>query len=422
MPGEPDAAPRSGPRRLVTPVRLLACLAVAATAATVLAVGVAPDAPASPPTLKSDASWRTGTPALPAVGSQDVAADLGRLTIGTDGRWTDMLRYALVDLRQLGAANGAVAAGAAPHWAYTWPRDAAFAVAADVALGQPGRALRTLGFLQRMQRPDGGFEARYKLDGSGVPDARPAQTDGAGWALWALGRVARSTTAADAAAHLSAVQPLLDRATAFALAQTSNGRRLPEPTPDYWEVRETSTTLGTAAALLAGLRGSVEAYTAIGDGQTAARVQAAADRFAGVVARTFGAGGYQRYAGWGGHDAATCLLLPPFTPATTPAALAAWRGYAAGALRPAGGLAPGASWKRDGVSWTPETALVAWTAAASGDRATAVRLLDWLDAHRTTWGSLPEKVLADGSPAGPAPLGWTAALAVLTVAELQRAG
>jgi GH15 family glucan-1,4-alpha-glucosidase len=57
----------------------------------------------------------------------------------------------------------------------------------------------------------------------------------------------------------------------------------------------------------------------------------------------------------------------------------------------------------------------------SGRPQVATRWLDWLDAHRTRWGSLPEKVLADGAPAGPAPLAWTAALVVLTAAELDSA-
>ena len=94
--------------------------------------------------------------------------------------------------------------------------------------------------------------------------------------------------------------------------------------------------------------------------------------------------------------------------------------YVEQAGRPAGGLAPGVAWKSDGVSWTPETALVAYTAAASGDPATAARWSDWLVAHAAAWGSLPEKVLPDGTPAGPAPLAWTAALLVLTEHELAR--
>ena len=54
----------------------------------------------------------------------------------------------------------------------------------------------------------------------------------------------------------------------------------------------------------------------------------------------------------------------------------------------------------------------------SGRPQLAAHWMDWLSAHRTPWGSLPEKVLATGAPAGPAPLAWTAALVVLTAAEL----
>ena len=42
-------------------------------------------------------------------------------------------------------------------------------------------------------------------------------------------------------------------AFAFALAQTEAGKRLPEVSPDYWEVSERRVTLGTAAPLAAGL-------------------------------------------------------------------------------------------------------------------------------------------------------------------------
>lgn len=88
--------------------------------------------------------------------------------------------------------------------------------------------------------------------------------------------------------------------------------------------------------------------------------------------------------------------------------------------RPAGGYAPGEGWKQDGISWTPETALLALAAASSGDTATAEQLLDWLGNHRTAAGSFPEKVLHDGSSAAVAPLSWTAATVVLTVASLRR--
>jgi GH15 family glucan-1,4-alpha-glucosidase len=72
----------------------------------------------------------------------------------------------------------------------------------------------------------------------------------------------------------------------------------------------------------------------------------------------------------------------------------------------------------DGNSWTPETALVAYTAAASGHRDLAGHWLTWLSTHRTAYGSLPEKVTRSGRPAGPAPLLWSAALVLLTLCEL----
>ena len=112
------------------------------------------------------------------------------------------------------------------------------------------------------------------------------------------------------------------------------------------------------------------------------------------------------------------MLLPPFAYSADPAVIGAVHRYARQAIRPAGGLAPGVGWKSDGVSWTPETALVAYTAAASGDLTTATRWRDWLAGQAKDWGSLPEKVLPDGKPAGPAPLAWTAALFILTEAEL----
>ena len=60
------------------------------------------------------------------------------------------------------------------------------------------------------------------------------------------------------------------------------------------------------------------------------------------------------------------MLMPPFAAVGDGAAERAWERYPVLALRAAGGLAPGVEWKRDGVSWTPETAMVAYTAAASG--------------------------------------------------------
>jgi glucoamylase len=405
------------------------------------------------PRLLTSASWRgpsgpdpgTGVVSRPHPASADEtelsAAQQAWLEAGTvpGPRWRSMNRWALVDLRQLTRANGAMSAGAAPFWSYAWPRDMAFGASALARTGHLTEAWSMVAFLGRVQEQDGGFEARYLIDGSGPPDDRPAQADGAGWALWATSQVLAATAdPGRRAEELARSRPMIDRCVANLLRQTDSGTRLPEPSPDYWEVRESQVTLGLVGPMLAGLRSAATLYRATPDGTRAdptqarpgraergqggrtlpEKTEAVADRFEAVVHATFGPGGYQRYRDHGGPDASVTFLMPPFTAVPQPGVVKAWLAYQQEARRPAGGLAPGAGWHQDGVSWTPEIGLVAYTAAASGHRRIATHWLDWLDQHRAPWGSLPEKVLADGSPAGPAPLSWTSANALLASAEL----
>jgi hypothetical protein len=162
-------------------------------------------------------------------------------------------------------------------------------------------------------------------------------------------------------------------------------------------------------------------YDAAGQAGQARRSGAAAARLGDLVRERFG-DRYERFGSGrlgGGMDAAVTFLMPPFAPSPSAQVVDAWLRYQTVALRPAGGLAPGSRWKQDGISWTPETALVAYTAATSGHTELAEHWMDWLSAHRTGWGSIPEKVLADGTPAGPAPLAWSASLVILTAAGLE---
>ncbi|MBB2901161.1 GH15 family glucan-1,4-alpha-glucosidase [Kineococcus radiotolerans] len=369
------------------------------------------------PRLLNDASWHA------ADDGADAAWLAEGVVPGAGGPYEAMVRQGLLDLRALTAASGAVAAGPAPSWRYAWPRDSAFAAVALARTAHPGDADRVLGFLTDVQLDDGGFEARYLLDGGGTPDGRRRQDDGAGWALWALREVLDADPSpASARARAEGVRALLEAATEFVLDRTGGGEELPEPSPDYWERRETRLTLGTAAPLVAGLRAAAAVHSRLGERSRALAVGRAADRLRALVRERFAPSGFARYADLdeppGGVDAAVAFLLPPFAARAEPDVLAALDRYQVQARRPAGGLAPGAGWRRDGVSWTPETAVVAHVAACSGRTGQARAWLDWLDAHRTSWGSIPEKVLADGSPAGPAPLGWSAAAAVLAVAAL----
>lgn len=335
---------------------------------------------------------------------------------GAGTRWEDMARWALVDIRSFTAPNGAVAAGPGGLWAYFWPRDGSFVAVALARAGHRAEAAQVLDRLARLDfDPAVGFQARYRLDGTPLTD-RARQSDGCGWVLWAV----REARRASPAAVPPTAEELRDRCVRTLRRLVDDGHRLPPPSPDYWEVPVDRTSLGSVAPMLAGLRAAAADYHATGHQTQGLAAGLAAENLAQVVSRRLGPG-YERFGDDGGLDAAVTMLFPPFAPAEDvgPALRAAWRSYQRVALEPAGGLAPGADWGRhDGNSWTPETALVALTAAACGRRGEAARWLDWLGAHRTAYGSLPEKVTRTGRPGGPAPLLWTAALVLLTLEEL----
>jgi GH15 family glucan-1,4-alpha-glucosidase len=337
---------------------------------------------------------------------------------GAGGPYADMVADALLDLRTLVLDDGASVAAWTPHWRYVWPRDASFVAVALARTGHVEDALAVLGFLEGVQGRDGSFQARYLPDGTGVPDDRAAQTDGTGWVLWAAGEVVSAAAPADRPATAERLRTLVERSTAHAAALVEDDG-LPAASPDYWEVPEDELTLGTVAPVLAGLEAADDVLLLLGEDEDAAAAQEAAGRTRAAVERTFGDGtAYGRYADGKVADAASAFVLPPFQPTALDGAVEGWQASAATMTRPAGGLAPGAGWKQDGISWTPQTSLYAMVAAENGFTAQARDRLDWLDAHRTSMGALPEKVLADGSPAAVAPLAWTAACVVLAADAL----
>ena len=340
---------------------------------------------------------------------------------GNGTRWESMARWALVDIRSFLSPNGTVAAGPGGPWKKFWPRDGSFAA---VALSRSGHHQEAALILDRLARlefdPVVGFQARYRLDGSPLTD-RPRQSDGCGWVLWAIAEVRAENPAGVPATAAG----LRDRCVRTLRTLVDAGNRLPTPSPDYWELPVDRTSLGTVAPMVAGLAAASDDYRATGQAAQSVAVGRVASRLDRVVAQSFGPD-YERFGSKGGVDAAVAMLLPPFqrSDGGVPVDRAvhdAWLRYQRKALQPAGGLAPGAAWSAgDGASWTPETALVALTAAATARDETAQRWLDWLDVHRTAYGSLPEKVTRTGRPAGPAPLVWTAALTLLTLEELDQ--
>lgn len=392
-------------------------------------VGVGVDGQVGPVTRREQLLPASRVLAGTPDGSRELAAERAWLASGTVPRVAElrdstMVRDALLDLRTLGLPSGVPVAGWHPAYRYVWPRDAALAAAALARTGHLTEAETVLDFLQRVQPPSGVFAARYRRDGGGVPDDRAPQLDGVGWALWATAAVADELPKSQRAPFVDRYRTLLDRSSAAALAAVENADGLPGPSSDYWERRETRLTLATAALVRAGLQAAGPLYESAvdADARTQGRLTAAAaDRLGSSITSGFAADGYPRYRGGSARstDLGAAFLLPPLANDTDPAVLAAWRRGGTGMLRPAGGLAPGGSWPDDGVSWTTATSSYALTAAAVGDRPTAVAWLRWLDAHRTAAGSVPEKVLADGSPASVAPLAWSAAAVVLAAADLQ---
>jgi GH15 family glucan-1,4-alpha-glucosidase len=213
-------------------------------------------------------------------------------------------------------------------------------------------------------------------------------------------------------------EPLLRRSTDRLLAETVDGG-LGTASSDYWERKETAVTLETALARLAGLQAAGRCWEAAGNPDRAAETQMRARTYMATLLAEFGPSGFQRYGGKGGADAAVALAMPPLVAGLDEAAAEAFAQAQVTLGRPGGGLAPGESWHDDGLSWTPETAMFALAQAGLGDRTGAERWLDWLDAHRTAPGALPEKVTAGGAPVSVAPLAWTASLVILTLAELR---
>ncbi len=377
-----------------------------------------------------------GVPALRIPAGQNAWIAAG--TVPGPARYRAMATQALRDLDALVLDDGSVLAAPSPGWDYMWPRDSSFVAVALARTGHQDEAFAVLSRLAELHATssDGVFEARYVPQDGSVPDDRGRQLDGCGWALWAVGEwYAASDQQPDAASakflavRSDALEPMV-RGCLEAIDQAVDVRSgLPGPWSDYWEVEETSPTLGTVAALQAGVLAVRPVVARSEDVALVVLVDELAVRL-GRGVESF-APGFPRHQSAGDLDASVTFLMPPFVPVGSTVfrsesrgvdedVLVAWGEASQVLARPAGGLAPGQAWRQDGVSWTPTTALFALTAAASGDTSEATRWLDWLDGHRTRTGSLPEKVLGGGEPAAVAPLAWTCALVLITLDELDQ--
>ncbi|MFD3543060.1 hypothetical protein ACFWUQ_26685 [Streptomyces sp. NPDC058662] len=326
---------------------------------------------------------------------------------------------ALLSMRALLRPNGALAAGWSEGWKYSWPRDSSFACAAFAYTGHDAEAYRILRHSAATQRPDGTWQARTRLDGSGPPDTRPWQLDANGWVPWATWHWYRTAPRPTRAAHLAALYPMIRKA-ADRTAASLRADGLPPASPDYWELGTATANIGTAAPLLAGLNAAADLARHSDRPRDAARWTRAARRLSTAISRHFAPRGYPRTAeGHHGRDSAVAFMAPPFNtaPADLPPALeSTWRAL----LLPNGGLTPGndpaAPWGTN--AWTPSTAFFALAWAATGRAQRAEPVLDWVLSKRNPLGELPEKVDQEGRPSSVAPLAWTGSITVLTLVAL----
>lgn len=361
------------------------------------------------------APWRERLGRAPAAQAHEQGHGADGSADGEDGAGEalrDLADSALADLWVLSDDLPAPVAGWTRPWRYVWPRDAAFCAVALGRLGAVEQATSVLAHLGTLQAADGWFEARYVPGTDRAPDRRLRQFDGTGLLLWACAETVDAAGGGDVAGADvvdDRLAPLITASLGALVRATSGGTTLPPVSPDYWEVTESEVTLWLMASTLAGLRAGARLT---GD----AAVGTAAEAFAALLAGTFGRGGWQRYRAGGGADSALALLDATGCHGMVPPARLL--GLHSELARPAGGIAPGAAWRQDGVSWTPSTSLLALALARAGHCERAAALLGWLAAHRTVEGSLPEKVLFDGRPAEVAPLAWTAANVLLALDAL----
>ncbi len=365
---------------------------------------------------------------LTAAEADRVAASRAWLAAGTVPGATAAQRRlatrALLDLRLLTSPQGASRAAGRGAWAYVWPRDAAFVAVAFAVTGHQAQARTVLRWVAAQQRPDGTWPARSHPDGSGpVADGRPDQLDACGWFPWAVWAVAQLLRLADRPSDATSLEESLAgnvRAAAAAATARLGRDGTPAPSSDWWELGTRGSTLGTAAALLVGLRAAAEVARDAADPAARVAARAGVVRLARAVQRRWVEHGATRSPnGRGGADAAVVWLAPPFAPASP---LVDLRVSAVQRLLSVsnGGLRSGTAFYDGVTAWTPATASFALAAATRGDTIGANGLLDWLAHHVTSLGALPEKVDARGRPASVAPLGWTDALVLLTLAAPAR--
>jgi GH15 family glucan-1,4-alpha-glucosidase len=316
-----------------------------------------------------------------------------------------MLAHHSVAVIRAGQApsGGYVASPNFPVYRYSWFRDGAFIADAMSRAGQIDSAEAFFGWCAgvlvdrrerielllerhraRMAIPASDFlHTRYTLDGRESHDAwENFQLDGYGAWLWALDAHRRR--------HGRSVDRFADGA---ALSAAYIAVLWDHPSYDWWEEHADHRHTSTLGALHAGLRAAA-AWPGLGSAVTEPAAQAVAAIEAAVRADAERLGYLPKWLGGDAVDASLLALATPFQlldPAdalmrATVARIEAELVHDGGVHR----------YVRDtyygGGEWLLLAALLGWHRLRAGNRAGALLELEWIAAHATADGDLPEQV------------------------------
>jgi GH15 family glucan-1,4-alpha-glucosidase len=302
------------------------------------------------------------------------------------------------------APSGAyIASPAYPTYAYSWLRDGAFIADAMSRAGQVASAEAFFGWCARVlvdrraqvealiarrtageTIPPGDFlHTRFTLDGRDSDAAwENFQLDGYGAWLWSLGAHRRR--------HGRPVGPFLDGASLSARYVTAFNEY---PSFDWWEEYPEHRHTSTLAAIEAGLR-AVAGWPEIEDGVRGNSRDAAAAIDHTIRADAEKRGHFGKWLGSAEVDASLLALATPFeiVAADDPLMLATARRIEADLVHAGGVHRYRSDTFYGGGEWLLLAALLGSYRLRSGEAPGAMRQLQWIAAHATAEGDLPEQV------------------------------
>lgn len=199
----------------------------------------------------------------------------------------DPYRRALITLRQHMTRQGAIIAAPTyldPPYRFVWPRDGSMVALTLLQAGYREEGLSALEFIERLQRPTGGWAINYFPDGLKAMwdfGDRGNEHDEVATFPWAIARAARQT---GDDAWLRRRWGAVRKACEFLLSQQRDDGLL-TTCRDLWELDSDGSWTYSNGAAVAGLESGAAIAQQLGDPATARRYQAAASRMRDAMGR-----------------------------------------------------------------------------------------------------------------------------------------